>query len=113
MNDDDTDLTRLFAEQPEPQSDESFVRRVASRVTWRQRWLLVAPLVAVLVIAFGVWATWPAARDMGLLGLVAVELTAGNVALFFNTPLGMATGLVLLAGGAFWYWLYERVRPRA
>ena len=107
---DDTDLTRLFAETAPLPSDEAFVARVTRHIAWRQRLILALPAGVAVLLALAIWATWPAALTFSGAAITGLVLLVQGTGAFFNSPTGVFTAVALLLTAGFWSWLYERLR---
>ena len=109
---DDTDLVRLFAEEPALPADEAFVAGVAARLVRRRRLALAAPLCAAALLLVAIWATWPAALDFSNYTLGGLMLMTQALGAFFNSLAGMVAAAALLLAAALWTWLNEYVPSR-
>jgi len=104
------DLNHLFAEEPSPADDETFVTRVSGRIAWNKRVLMVVPMAAFAVLLLAIWATWPMAYQLSGNAVAATVVMAVSLREFATSQIGMLAIAVLLLTGALWLWLYERVR---
>lgn len=106
----DGDLTRLFAQDAVPDEDAAFVAGVAARIAWRRSFAFGLPVAATALLLLSVWATWPAAYAFSGAVMAGLRLIFAATQVFFTSPTGMLVAVVLLATGAAWTWLLERVR---
>ena len=112
MND-DSDLVRLFAEEPTLPDDEAFVAGVTARLARRRRLAVATPVGAAMLLLLAIWATWPAAYNFSGNAIAGLMLMTDSLGAFFNSPAGMVTGGALLLTAALWGWLNDRLHGRA
>ncbi|MEJ0027071.1 MAG: hypothetical protein WDN01_13670 [Rhizomicrobium sp.] len=105
---DDSDLVRLFAEQPDLPADDAFVAGVTARLARRRRLAVAAPFAVVAALLLAVWASWPATRDLIAESVSGIALLAGGVGSFFNSAIGVVTAAALLLAAALSLWASGR-----
>lgn len=106
---DDSDLTRLFAEQHAAPEDEAFVAQVTGRIARRRQMAPALPAAAAALLALAIWATWPSAYLFSADALSGATFIANGIGEFSTTPIGVLTALVLLVTAAVWAWVHEQM----
>jgi len=101
----DDDLTRLFTETAAKPADAAFVARVARHIAWQRRIAVALPAAIAVQLGILSWAAWP------VVYLVSAWMVGGLQFLgaFFVTLNGVIAAAALLATGAAWLWLQERL----
>ena len=106
----DTDLARLFTEQPEPSNGDAFAAAVATRIAHRRRILMAAPIVLIALLLVAVWATWPAAKIFATASLGSVDQLAHGVSGFFTSDIGVALAAAVTLSLASWAFATRNLR---
>jgi len=106
----DTDLARLFAEQPEPSNGDAFTAGVATRVARRRQFRLWLPVVAGVLLLIAVWATWPAAKTFAVASLGSVDFLAHGVSGFFHSTTGIVAAAAVTLALASWAFATGRLQ---
>ena len=99
---DDTDLTRLFAEQPEPPDGDAFAARLSAHLAYRRQLRIALPFALVGALLLAAWATWPAAKIYAMTSLGGIDLLAHGISGFFNSDIGMVSAGAVLLSFAIW-----------
>ncbi len=103
------DLARLFAEQPDPPDDETFVTQVTIRITRRRQLAIALPAILAALLVLAIWAIWPAAYLFGTDALSGIAFIANGIGGFFTTPVGILTAAALLFAAVIWAWIREQM----